>query len=105
MKNLKQETIEILNENGKTVDDILWIGVRDKKINGNPLDILENFDFVYDAGYGANEINLSLLVVGKDFWLERCEYDGLEWWEFKTLPQEPKETVEYSKELIYDGTD
>lgn len=27
------------------------------------------------------------VVVGKDFWLERGEYDGSEWWSFKTTPQ------------------
>ena len=37
---------------------------------------------------------MDLLIVGKDFWLERVEYDGSEWWEFKTMPREPEETRE-----------
>ena len=34
---------------------------------------------------------MDLLIVGDDWWLERHEYDGAEWWEFKTLPCEPFE--------------
>lgn len=29
-------------------------------------------------------------MAGDDWWLERAEYDGSEWWKFKTLPVEPK---------------
>jgi hypothetical protein len=43
----------------------------------------------YDDGFGGNEIPLSLVVVGDDWWLERGEYDGSEWWEFKRLPPAP----------------
>lgn len=38
---------------------------------------------------------MGLIVVGKDFWLERHEYDGSEWWEFKSIPMEPEETIEF----------
>lgn len=41
----------------------------------------------YDDGYGAPEVAEDLLVIGADFWLERHEYDGLEWWEFKQMPE------------------
>ena len=43
-------------------------------------------NFEYDDGYGITEVNMGLKLVGKDFWLERHEYDGSEWWEYKTLP-------------------
>lgn len=33
---------------------------------------------------------MSLKIVGDNWWLERHEYDGAEWFEFKTLPQKPK---------------
>jgi hypothetical protein len=33
---------------------------------------------------------LKIIVVGKDWWLERHEYDGSEWWEFKTMPDKNK---------------
>jgi len=44
----------------------------------------------YDSGYGATKVAKDLVIVGEDWWLERCEYNGSEWWEFKTLPVKPK---------------
>lgn len=41
-------------------------------------------------GYGWPEIPKDLVVVGDNWWLERAEYDGSEWWEFKTIPKEPR---------------
>ena len=38
---------------------------------------------------------MSLVVVGKDFWLERNNYDGSEWWEFKQVPVEPFEVKDF----------
>lgn len=49
--------------------------------------ILRNTQIQNDEGYGAPEVATDLLVVGADFWLERCEYDGSEWWEFKQMPK------------------
>ena len=99
--NLLEETIECLNENGKQTSDVLWVGRNFTKGYGENREHIEyrstwddfclKANFRYDAGYGGNEIPMDLIVVGKDFWLERHEYDGSEWWEFKTLPVEPKE--------------
>lgn len=85
--NLKNETLEILSEYGKTWDDVEWVGTRDKIIDKDKFLILA--DVEYDNGYGGTEVNTNLLVVGKDFWVERAEYDGSEWWEFKQLPKKP----------------
>lgn len=46
-------------------------------------------DLEYDSGYGLPQIDISLCIVGRDWWLERAEYDGSEWWEFKTQPRQP----------------
>jgi hypothetical protein len=53
-------------------------------------EFLEESDFEYNNNHYLHKINLKLKIVGKDFWLERSEYDGLEWWEFKTLPIKPE---------------
>ena len=53
-----------------------------------------NANFFYDNGYGGNEIPMDLIVVGKDFWLERHTYDGAEWWEYKEIPEEPEDIRE-----------
>lgn len=43
----------------------------------------------YDSGYGAQEIEGSLVVLFNDgSWLERWEYDGSEGWEYR-LPIQP----------------
>ena len=106
IKNLLEETISELDAYGKTGEDVLWVGrnyTKWDKNYKNPQQIVykstwEDFclkaDFEYDAGYGSPEIPMDLIIVGKDFWLERYEYDGSEWWEFKTFPEEPTETRE-----------
>lgn len=42
---------------------------------------------MYDAGFGETVINPNLKIVGVDnWWLERAEYDGSEWWDYKEFP-------------------
>lgn len=84
--NLLEETLEILAKNNKTADDVLWVGSKDGKyaITWEQFTLNANID--YDNGYGGNEIRAELVVVGENWWLERGEYDGAEWWEFKILP-------------------
>ncbi len=87
--NLVEETLECLSENGKTPADVLWVG-----IDGEFECTWEEFatkwsHFIYNNGYGRIEIDPCLVVVGEDWWLERAEYDGSEWWEFKTPPTKP----------------
>jgi hypothetical protein len=87
VRNLLQETIETLRDCGKSSDDVLWVG--NVKAAGSWEDFANLANFEYDNGYGGNEIDGSLKVVWQDWWLERGEYDGSEWWEFKTLPSRP----------------
>lgn len=87
MANLKKEVLCMLEQNGKTVDDIVWIGCENFRIDIKTFWNLA--DAEYDDGYGAPEVATDLLIVGKDFWLERADYDGNEWFEFKALPEMP----------------
>lgn len=92
MRNFKKETITKLELNGKTIEDIRWIGCDKFKI---PIDLFWKLaDFLYDNGYGAEGVASDLLIVGDDWFMERNSYDGAEWWEFKTMPEEPKTTKE-----------
>ena len=84
IKNLKSETIEFLARNGKTIDDIRFIS-----LHGDGLDVdefLKLADREYNAGYGHNYVDLSLVIAGDDWWMERREYDGAEGWFFMTKP-------------------
>ena len=84
--NLLNETRDILLSNNKTFDDVLFIGDRTTHTKMTVKDFLEHANVEYNGGYGIEEINTELILVGKDFWLERHEYDGSEWWEYKSMP-------------------
>lgn len=86
--NLLHETIEILKEHNKFPEDVLWIGnKKEYSISWKEFETIA--DIEYDDDYGIEEIYRDLIVVGKDFWLERHEYDGSEWWEYKEMPIQP----------------
>ena len=89
--NLLNETKKILKTNNKTEKDILWVGNEFEKMSWEQF--AKFADKEYDNSYGSCEVAEVLFVAGKDFWLERHNYDGAEWWEYKTIPREPMYTV------------
>ena len=107
MKNLLKETIENLETNGKLTTDVLWVGNKDIYTTWEDFASKANFD--YDNGYGGNKIASDLKIVGKDFWLERAEYDGSEWWEYKEFPAKPGvtrklknvENIDYKNKIVF----
>jgi hypothetical protein len=94
VENLLAETLETLTRNGKSPADVRWVGSTTDQYSKIPTHAAGSWDefaaladFKYDDGYGGNEIVSTLVIVGDDWWLERGEYDGSEWWEYKTLPK------------------
>ena len=91
MPNFLEETLNNLAKNNKTIQDVKWVGFTHEK--GNVELVLQEgwpeFNFEYDDDYGHAEIPLSLVIVGDNWWMERGEYDGSEWWEFKTVLDKP----------------
>ena len=88
MTNLLEETIEQIEECGHTTNEVNFVA--DEKSCCSWEDFArtaKNYD--YDEDYGGVEVNTNLVVVGSDWWLERNEYDGSEWWEYKSLPIAP----------------
>jgi len=85
--NLLQETTDMLSAYDKTWDDVLWIGCADFTISIEDFKRLANCE--YNNDYGSPEVALDLKVVGKDWWLERTEYDGSEGWVYKAYPTKP----------------
>lgn len=83
MANLLKETKGILKEYGKTLNDIEWIGSEDGYITLETFKVLA--DVSYDSGYGAAEVAQDLIIVGKDFYMTRGEYDGSEWWNYHSM--------------------
>lgn len=84
MRNLWEETNKELEVKGKSFDDVVAICGNDFQITKEDFEKYSNTE--YDSGYGAPEVAQDLLIIGVDFWLERHEYDGAEWWEFKDMP-------------------
>lgn len=85
--NFKKETLDTLEYYNKTWEDVKFIQGKDFSIANSKEEFLKLMDFEYDDGYGAPEIATDLIIVGEDWWLERHEYDGSEWWEYKELPK------------------
>ena len=86
--NLLKETKDVLVQHNKTPADVRWVGNNIHAATWEQFEQVADFD--YDHGYGGNEISMQFMVVGDDWWLERHEYDGSEWWEYKTMPK-PRE--------------
>ena len=88
MINLLDETVEAIRKAGKSRTDVNWVGT----IDGEYYCSMDHFaqmaeTFDYDNGYGGQEVRDSLVVVFTDgSWLERGEYNGAEWWEYKAIP-------------------
>lgn len=97
MSNLLDETQKILAKHNHTLDDILYMqgsaseseSPLTAKVDANTLRNL--LDFEYYSGFGCVDININLKLIGADFWLERHEYDGSEWWVYKQYPTIPAE--------------
>jgi hypothetical protein len=79
--NLLKETLEELKDNGYSESDVEWVGNSDYYFSFDHFKKIA--DVNYDSGYGAAEVASDLIIVGKDWWLEREEYDGAEGWKFK----------------------
>ena len=82
--NFLKDTLNKMEENGVSPDDVLYVFNSFGYCSWEEFEKLANFD--YNNGYGLVAIDLNLIVRGSDWWLERAEYDGSEWWEYKTLP-------------------
>ena len=50
-------------------------------------EFLQKLNFEYDAGYGGQELYGTIWLMEDSTWLERGEYDGSEWWEYRKCPK------------------
>jgi hypothetical protein len=85
--NFLHETITKLHEAAKVERDVLWVGNENECLTWEDFKAIANFN--YNTGYGMGIISPKIKVVGTDWWLERSEYDGSEWWSYKSKPQIP----------------
>lgn len=88
MTNFLKETESDIAELGKTIDDIIYIGTGTHACTWTQF--AEMADAEYYKGYGTAIVMTDLVILFKDgTWLERGEYDGSEWWEYKRAPNIP----------------
>lgn len=87
---------------GKTFEDIDWVGSSDGYI---PLDAFKQLaDIEYYNGYGGQEIASDLIIVGKDFFMTREDYDGSKWWRYCSLDLFKKPINELKVTKLVGGT-
>lgn len=83
MVNFLKETREKILCSNHIEQDVMFVGSYDGKYRINWSEFEEIANFEYDNGHGSQEIASDLIVYFNDgSWLERCEYDGSEWWFF-----------------------
>lgn len=87
-KNLLLETIMTLKDHGLTPNDIIWIGSSDGSETMTWEEFKEYANFYYESNPYYEQVDLTLVIVGDDWWLERFYHESLgEWWDFKTMPK------------------
>jgi hypothetical protein len=86
--NLIKEIEQFLNNKNKSFSDILF--VKSENFYLDVSDFISNASFEYNDRCDRVDIYKSLMLVGKDFWIERGQPYGSENWEFIQLPDSPK---------------
>jgi len=101
--NFLQETLDIIESTDHTIDNVAFVGSAINEFRTDWKTFSKYADFEYDNGYGAQSILRDLVIVFNDgSWLERHEYDGSEWWEYKTCPIVMSENTLNSSSMLYD---
>lgn len=98
MINLLQETKNIIDAYDKKIEDIIYLGSLSNKTSCTWEEYKVLADKTYDAGYGGNEVDGSLVIVFKDkSFMSRWEYDGAEGWDYRAEFKQPEETKPVTK--------
>jgi len=88
-KNLYEETLRSIDKSNHTTDNVSWIGTANREYAISWEEYRQISDITYYSGFGGTNIPDDLIVVFTDgTWLERREYDGEEWWEYVSTPQQ-----------------
>lgn len=106
--NLLKETLDKLQYHGKKPEDVLWVSDLNMQFYTTWSDFESKANRVYDSGFGGVEVNLGLILVGNDWWLERYEYDGAEgWcfrWCFRNMLKKPKKLGKINNIFVGDNS-
>ena len=90
--NFLKETINKIESNGQTVENIIFIGSRESGHSCTWGQFVELANFDYNNGFGGQEIPSDLMIAFADgAMMTRGEYDGSEWWDYIEPFKMPKE--------------
>lgn len=105
VESFADETRSVLQDHGYAEEDVLWVGIPSKE-EWDVADFMNVADRIYyDSGFGAQEIEPSLVICMRDgSWFERAEYDGSEWWDHKMRPMRPARKNLARKDRIHIDT-
>ena len=84
-ESLLEETLRVLKDNGLRPENVQYVLTYEAWMTWEEFANAAK-EIYYDSGYGLQEVEPSLKITGIDWWLEREEYDGSEWWRFCTMP-------------------
>jgi hypothetical protein len=84
--NLWDETLATLDYFRRRPNEILWVGGKTWSCSFVEFSRFAS-EVNYDSGFGLHRIASDLVIVGEDWWLERAEYDGSEWWRYCIKPE------------------
>ena len=96
MKNAKEELLDKMPINAVIKEAFIWHGddyytnkryfvLKEDYTEEDYDTFMNSLDFNYDNGFGGQEV-YGVVVFTDGTWLERHEYDGSEWWEYKKTP-------------------
>lgn len=83
--NLLHETIDFLAWAGLRPEDVMLIVSNQGTADWQHFSALAA-DFNYDSGYGREYVDLTLTLIGRDWWATRHSYDGSESWQMHKYP-------------------
>lgn len=104
MTNFKQETMRLIGDH--KIDEYRFEYIRDWYHSNNPIyigkgeiawDEIPESKLNYDNGYGIQCWRGFITFKDTPDWLEREEYDGAEWWSWRSRPSLEKEKKETTK--------
>lgn len=93
MTNFKQETLKLIGDH--EVDEYFLTYTKDWSISEDPVykgsgkilwDEITRDELVYDSGHGTQNWRGFITFKDTPDWLEREEYDGMEWWVWRSKP-------------------
>ena len=107
MADFLEETLDMLADNGKTIEDIEWIGTPDLELTWDEFEVMASGEEDLDTGReGLVPVPTDLKIVGSDWWMELTteesfEYDESISWEYREKPVRPIPLIKSEKEELH----